>query len=230
MNEEILDVIKASQGSEYFPVSLSLVLSALLKLLFISSVPQSQHNLRKTVASEAFKLIIVSSDKDMKIDLKRSHLLALKLKMQLKPHGVDLNADMFLEMLNHDNSMGHTLKFFSDMLYPQVALRREEGKIWREGLEDALDNTRHYPSFDDAILNLRESENGNENKTLELVEKLSMLSVGEKYSGNSVEVARGKQMCILPASAVPSERIVRTTKVISEASKYCLAAMERAES
>lgn len=168
----------------------------------------------------------------MKIDLKRSHLLALKLKMQLKPHGVDLNPDMFLEMLNHDNSMGHILKFFADVLYPQVALRREEGKFWREGLEDALDNTRHskYTSFDDAIMKLSGKESEKKNKTLELVEKFSMLSVNERYTGGSVEVARGKQMSILPASAVPSERIVRATKIISEACKYCLVAMEKAES
>ena len=44
-------------------------------------------------------------DNDMRVDLKEAETLALRLKIQLGPHGIDLDEDMFKRMLEEDNSL-----------------------------------------------------------------------------------------------------------------------------
>lgn len=176
----------------------------------------------------------------MTIDLKGIHRLSVRLKVQLQPHGINLNTEAFSEMLEMSNSTQNNvfeniIRFCSDVLYPQVALQREQEK--EEDLEDAIDNTRRSKSaskaFDVAISDLNkesEEDGGNEDRTMKLGEKMKMFTVvDKKYSQGSTEVARGKQMGVLPQKVIPSERITRTTKLINEACNYCRVATERAE-
>ena len=173
-----------------------------------------------------------SCNDDMTIDVKGSHRLSLRLKIQLQPHGVDLNTDAFAQMLKEDNSIENIIRFSSDILYPQVALQKAQDK--EEDLEDAFDNTGRSKSAPKAFEIAISEGSGDEGKdgTVKLKEKMGMFTVtDEKYSRGSTEVARGTRMCILPQRqrVLPSERITRTTNLINEACNYCRVATERAE-
>lgn len=71
--------------------------------------------------------IIVRSDKDgdMTVDPAESDLLALRLQIQLKPHGVELDTIRFKQVIEENNDIGHLLKFCSEVLYPDIALENQ---------------------------------------------------------------------------------------------------------
>ena len=83
--------------------------------------------------------IIVRSDKDgdMTVDPAESDLLALRLQIQLKPHGVDLDVIRFKQVIEENNDIGHLLKFCSEVLYPDIAMEKQKGKEKEISLGDS---------------------------------------------------------------------------------------------
>ena len=64
----------------------------------------------------------------MKIDLSEAPYLALRLDIQLEPHGISVDTDMIVHMLQEDNSFKNVLRFCEDILYPEIALKRQAGQ------------------------------------------------------------------------------------------------------
>ena len=61
--------------------------------------------------------IIMRSDRDndMRVDLDEAEMLALRLGIQLQTHGIVLDRDMFMSMLEEDNSVESIIIFCAEV-------------------------------------------------------------------------------------------------------------------
>ncbi|KAL7503287.1 hypothetical protein ACHAXN_001089 [Cyclotella atomus] len=199
-----------------------------------------KRNLRETFVTEMTKLIL-RSDKDdnMKIDLEESRVLALRLKVQLQPHGIDLDSNKFQRMIREDNSIPNILKFCGEVLFPEVTARGDDPSIDSQYEDDSyLDEDDEYnydPVFEKHVathgskpaslsdycktlsrMTTRELDDKGDGK-MTTEDKLGMFTVHSKFSRGSVEVARGSRMSVLPRAQVRKKRYNRVSQLATEA-------------
>lgn len=143
-------------------------------------------NLRQTFAA-AMATIIIRSDTagDMKIDLEELPLLSLRLQIQLEPYGIKLDASKFKAMIKEDNDISNVLKFCADVLFKGDSNDNDDD-------DSSVDSelTFDFESFCRTIVDEGETKMTHD-------EKADMVTVEEKYSRGSVEVARGKRMTLI---------------------------------
>jgi hypothetical protein len=206
-------------------------------LIYISE----KSNLRRAFVTEMTKVILRSDkDNDMKIDLQESRVLALRLKVQLQPHGIDLDSNKFQRMIEEDNSIPNILKFCGEVLFPEVTAKGDGASIDSQYDDDSfLDEEDEYdydPVFEKHLatygskpasfaeycktlsrMTTREitDEEGRDKMTTE--DKLGMFTVHSKFSKGSVEVARGSRMSVLPRAYVRKKRYTRVSQLATEA-------------
>lgn len=66
--------------------------------------------MRNVVVQEIIKTVVSSDkDNDLKISKLESHMLALKIRVQLQEHGIDFNERMFLKVLGKDPSVSRVI-------------------------------------------------------------------------------------------------------------------------
>lgn len=150
------------------------------------------------------KLILRSdTDGDMKIDPSQGKMLALRLKIQLEPHGIDLDAVRFQQLLDDDNDIGSILKFCAEVLYPEAKAKNDvkdlesiassyEGQSSSEEEDDDFFTTNNAlkPQADSfamfckklSMLSAEELEIECDKITMTTEDKLGMFSVSNKYS------------------------------------------------
>mmetsp|Transcript_28175 Transcript_28175/g.48610 ORF Transcript_28175/g.48610 Transcript_28175/m.48610 type:complete len:404 (-) Transcript_28175:212-1423(-) len=141
-------------------------------------------NLRQTFVAAIAKVVMVSDkDGDMKIDSKELPLLSLRLQIQLEPYGIKLATNKFEAMILEDNDISNVMKFCGDMLF--------EGDSNDSQDDDSVDSevTFDFESFCRTL--------DDEHDTMTFEEKVGMVTVDEKFSKGSVEVARGKRMTLV---------------------------------
>jgi hypothetical protein len=128
-------------------------------------------------------------------------LLALRLSIQLKPHGITLDVLQFEQLLKEDNDVGSLLKFCSEVLYPEIALeksKKQTAPLMGEEESDISEEDDFFapsPSKENALPDfaifckklslLSEDELNNEcdNVKMTVEDKLSIFSIDSKYSG-----------------------------------------------
>ena len=192
-----------------------------------------QFNLRETCVAHMLKLVIrADKDGDMKIDPEEGEKLMLSIDIQMNVHGVelDIDIDLFRDMLLEDNSVENIVRFCSMVLYPEIALKNEKERNLSDDDDDdffASEPTRRKsksPSvkFSDFLrkASTLTDELFEEEMKLTVEEKLGMTSITDKYSQGSVEVARGRKATMLPM-AQKSNRITRIQKVTEKSRKRC---------
>ena len=190
-----------------------------------------QFNLRETCVAHMLKLVIrADKDGDMKIDPEEGKILILSLNIEMKSYGVELDTDLFRDMLLEDNSVENIVRFCSMVLYPEIALKNEKERNLSDDDDDdffASEPTRRKsksPSvkFSDFLrkASTLTDELFEEEMKLTVEEKLGMISISDKYSQGSVEVARGRKATMLPM-AQKSNRITRIQKVTEKSRKRC---------
>ena len=172
----------------------------------------------------------------MKIDDREWPTLALSLKIQLEPHGIHLDTNLFTQMLAEDNDIGSILKFCAEVLYPEI--QKDETSVEDESFGELSDDDDFMesmgygggqtPSFSDFCRNLsamNEEELDNEvskvgrGKRMSTAEKLEMFTIQEGFSKGSVEVCRGARMSVFPGAQVRKKRYSRLNKIAGEAEK-----------
>jgi hypothetical protein len=144
------------------------------------------------------------------MDLKEGHLLALRLKIELEAHGIELDADRFQQVLEDDNDIAQILKFCGKVLYPEsqkkgqtedlesLALSYEDSSCSEDDDFAVLGDTapvRKPTSFAGFCRMLEEDlrvECNDVKMTKE--DKLSMICLSKKYTSGSVAAARGMSM------------------------------------
>ena len=197
-----------------------------------------QQNLRETFVAEMTRLIIRSDkDNDMTINVKESRTLALRFKVQLQPHGVELDPDKFQRMIEEDPSIPNILKFCAEVLYPEVKLASEtneeassssEFEYASDGEEDPIFESLSrshgskpvtFAEYCEALSRLPTMEIDKAFGKMTTEDKLSMFTAHDTYSKGSVEVARGSRMSVLPRSQVRKTRYHRVSKITVEAQK-----------
>lgn len=171
---------------------------------------------------------------DMKIEPEEGHLLALRLKIQLQPHGIHLDADRFQQVIEDDNDIAHILKFCAEVLYPEVSEKDkfEEDNKSVESSYDALSDEEDdfFPSdgqpasfatFCKKLSMMSEEELAEEcgNVKMSKEDKLTMISVSNEYCRGSVAVARGSRLSIVPGANVQKKRYSRASNLVREANK-----------
>ncbi|KAL3776443.1 hypothetical protein ACHAWO_005917 [Cyclotella atomus] len=203
-----------------------------------------KHNLRESFVAEMARLILRSdTDGDMTVDPQEGELLALRLSIQLKPHGITLDVLQFEQLLKEDNDVGSLLKFCSEVLYPEIALeksKKQTAPLMGEEESDISEEDDFFapsPSKENALPDfaffckklsmLSEDDLIDEcdNVKMTVEDKLSIFSIDSKYSGGSVEVARGRKMSIFPGSQLKKES--RASQMVVEAKKISAAAIDR---
>ena len=188
-------------------------------------------NLRETFVTDMVKLVIrADKDGDMKIDPEEGEKLMLSIDIQMNVHGVELDTDLFRDMLLEDNSVENIVRFCSMVLYPEIALKNEKERNLSDDDDDdffASEPTRRKSKsplvkFSDFLrkASTLTDELFEEEMKLTVEEKLGMISISDKYSQGSVEVARGRKATMLPM-AQKSNRITRIQKVTEKSRKRC---------
>jgi len=122
----------------------------------------------------------------MKIEGKEVHLLALRLQIQLEPYGIKLDMTRFEDMLNENNDISNVLRFCGQLLFEDNDNDSVDSDV-TAGLEAFCRNLD-----DDA------------EQPMTFEEKAEMVTVSDKFSKGSVEVARGGRMTVV-ASKSPKE-------------------------
>ena len=160
----------------------------------------------------------------MKIHKREWPTLALRLKIQLEPFGIDLDTDMFNKMLEEDNDIGSILKFCAEVLYPEMQ-QEEALSVASESFGDLSDDDDDFmeggelPSLADfcrSLSLLTEDELRDEVK-MTTMDKMEMFTVQDKYSKGSVEVSRGARMSVFPGAQVRKTKYSRLSKIAVEA-------------
>lgn len=123
----------------------------------------------------------------MTIDPKEGHLLALRLKIQLQPMGIDLDTDLFTEMLNEDNDIGNILRFCGEVLYAQLGDQNEasiESSFEDLSEDEFSQGPTDFATFCKQLSTMTEEELEEDGKNIKmsLEDKMSMFTVQEKYS------------------------------------------------
>ena len=174
----------------------------------------------------------------MKIDDREWPSLALSLKIQLEPYGIDLDTDLFSKMLAEDNDIGNILKFCAEVLYP--GMQDDQTSLAEESFGELSDDDEFMvsmgygggqtPSFsefcgtlsamNDEELNREVSKVGR-GKRMSTAEKMEMFTIKEAFSRGSVEVCRGARMSVFPGAQVRKKRYSRLNKIAGEAEKRC---------
>ena len=179
----------------------------------------------------------------MKIDLEDAPYLVLSLNIQLEPHGIQVDTDLFVHMLQKDNSFENILRFCKDVLYPEIALKQQADKeaaaaaalseekdqddFFLEGyLGDAINRqstvSEKFRSFIREMSNLTESKQDLFVENMDCLEdRLAMIIINEKYTRGSVAVARERKGSLLPGKLVTSQRHILVSKVVNEAFRLC---------
>ena len=173
-------------------------------------------------------------DGDMTIDKKERDVLGLRLQIQLSTYGISLDVDVFNQLIEEDNSIGGIIKFCSEVLYPEIAMKRDDDQLFasihfyddlssqdseydffasNEGATQKKTSVMKTPSvrFRDFISRVSmmtddEVKQEVENAKLSIEEKLNMFTVDDRYSMGSVECARGKKMSVMPSGVRKSIR------------------------
>lgn len=208
-----------------------------------------QHNLRENFVSELAKIILRSDkDGDMTIDEKEVPLLALRLKIQLQPMGIDLDTDMFNQMIEENNDIGSILKFCGEVLYPELSLQQEDALASIDSSYGELSDDDFslgalggggsggrgepidFAAFCRKISNMTDEEVDDEAKNIKMTteDKMSMFTVQSKYSKGSVEVSRGARMSVFPGSQVRKKNFSRMSRIANEADKIAKTARKTA--
>lgn len=132
-----------------------------------------------------------------------------------------------------DNSVDHIIHFCAEVLYPEVALKREgDDESFASSYASSSSgdlssavahNTKKGQGFVSfcrhlAMIDDDEVRREVDNIKMSMEEKLSIFTISEKFSGGSVEVARGRKMTILPGK-VHEKRYTRISNMITEARK-----------
>ena len=133
------------------------------------------------------------------------------------------------------------------VLYPEVALQKEQEA------EEELDEFDEYDDFfaanqarisaarlsktpSKAFANFitqlstmteEEQDMAIESTKMGIEEKLEMFTVSEKYTGGSVQVARGRKMTVLPGKAKNTDRQSRVHQIVSQANRRCTQAQTK---
>ena len=179
----------------------------------------------------------------MKIDLEEAPYLALSLNIQLQPHGIEVDTDLFVHMVQEDNSFENILRFCKDVLYPEFALKqqadkeaaaaaalaeeKDEDDLFLEGyLGDTINRqssvSEKFRSFIREMSNLTESKQDLFVENMDCLEdRLAMIIINEKYTRGSVAVARERKGSLLPGKLVTSQRRIMFSKVVNEAFRLC---------
>lgn len=133
-----------------------------------------------------------------------------------------------------DNSVDHIIHFCAEVLYPEIALKQEadddsvsssyasssSGNLSFDGGGRKARKGQGFASFCKHLALMDDDEVHREvdNIKMSIEDKLSMFTIDEKFSGGSVEVARGRKMTILPGK-VREKRYTRISNMIAEARK-----------
>lgn len=160
----------------------------------------------------------------MKIHKREWPTLALRLKIQLEPHGIDLDTDMFNQMLAEDNDIGSILKFCAEVLYPEV-LMEEAPSVANDSFGDLSDDSDDFMEEDERpslaafcrSLSMLSEEELKQEVKMTTLDKMEMFTVQDKYSKGSVEVSRGARMSVFPGAQVRKTKYSRLTKIAGEA-------------
>ena len=197
-----------------------------------------QFNLRETCVAHMLKLVIrADKDGDMKIDPEEGKILILSLNIEMKSYGVELDTDLFRDMLLEDNSVENIVRFCSMVLYPEIALKKEvrEEELRNDDHSDDLSDDDDFFAPDSNRLAKKTpsakfrafiahvstmSDDQLDDMKLTVEEKLGMISISDKYSQGSVEVAQGRKSSIIPTVG-NSKRSTRIQKMKGESRKRC---------
>jgi len=141
--------------------------------------------------------VVVRSDNDgdMKIDEREVPLLSLRLNIMLEPYGITLDTQMFEDMIREDNDISNVLNFCGKLLY------QDEDDASADSVE-SIDSNEDTLDFESFCKNL----GSDEEPPMTYEEKLSMITVNDKFSKGSVEVARGGRMSIVPTKGANQSR------------------------
>lgn len=186
--------------------------------------------------------LILRSDKngDMMIDPSEREHLAMRLKIQLQPYGVNLDADLFQQVLDDDNDVGSILKFCANVLYPNVKKNIDQedsvassyedssSSMTSDQQDDVFFHPKNVPSstkklkfaeFCKSLSKMSEEELIKECSEIKMSEeeKLGLFSVSSKYSRGSVQVARGKKLSLVSGVKDKKHRYIRVDNLVREA-------------
>mmetsp|Transcript_2574 Transcript_2574/g.5465 ORF Transcript_2574/g.5465 Transcript_2574/m.5465 type:complete len:395 (+) Transcript_2574:155-1339(+) len=143
-------------------------------------------NMKETfVASMAGIVLRSDADGNGKIDLHELPLLSIRLGLQLQPYGIKLDTSKFEAMIKEDNDISNVLKFCAEVLFDGDS----EDKTDNDDNSVDSEVTFDFESF-------ARSLDADGPPRMTVAEKMSMITVSEKYSRGSVEVARGKRMTL----------------------------------
>lgn len=200
----------------------------------MTTPPTIKQNLRETFVTEMTKLILRSDrDGDMTIDAKESHVLALRLKVALQPHGVELDTDKFQRMINEDNRVPSILRFCGKVLYPEILSNKNDMESEESEYYDSDDEgdplyahlSEHgskpvsFSAYCKSLSQLSEEQLHSLSSKMTHEEKMRMFTVNRQYSKGSVEVARGTRMSVVPHEQIRKKRFDRVSRIVGEAKK-----------
>jgi len=151
-----------------------------------SILDQMRANLKQTFVTAVANIVIQSDrDGDTKIDLKELPLLSLRLTTHLEPLGIELDTKQFEAMLKEDNDISNMLKFCGEVLFDG------DSGDYNNSDDNSVDSelTFDFESFCKTL-------NGEDTAKMTTEERMSMVSIGKKYSQGSVEIARGRKMTL----------------------------------
>ena len=148
----------------------------------------------------------LTDDGDMRIDRNEVPMLALRLEIQLDPYGVKLDTERFEQMIKEDNSFDQVCRFCGQLLTEQM-------EDPADGDSDDESEVTPTPDLHVFCKQLSEQEETDELLPLTLEEKMDMITVDERFSRGSVEVARGGRMTLV---SKPSKNTVRRKTIVKE--------------
>lgn len=163
-------------------------------------------NLKETFVAGVLKIVLRSdADGDMKIDLKELPLLSIRLQLHLDPFGIKLDNHMFENMIKQDNDISNVLKFCGDVLY---------GDDEDEGSDSDDDSVDSQVTFDfEAFCKEIDEDSA---PTMSRKERRSMVTIDDRFSKGSVEVARGNRMTLHKPS---NQKDMRKKTILKEVNR-----------
>lgn len=162
-------------------------------------------NLKETFVAGVLKIVLRSdADGDMKIDLHELPLLTIRLQLHLDPFGIKLDTHMFENMIKQDNDVSNVLKFCGDVLYGD----EDEGS---DSDDDSVDSqvTFDFEAF------CKEIDEDSAPK-MSRKERRSMVTIDDRFSKGSVEVARGNRMTLHKQS---NQKDMRKKTILKEVNR-----------
>mmetsp|Transcript_11389 Transcript_11389/g.24702 ORF Transcript_11389/g.24702 Transcript_11389/m.24702 type:complete len:401 (-) Transcript_11389:206-1408(-) len=165
-----------------------------------------KNNLKETFVAGVLKIVIRSdTDGDMKIDLKELPLLSIRLQLHLDPYGIKLDKHMFETMIKEDNDISNVLKFCGDVLYG-------DDEDEDNGNDDVSVDSQVTFDFEAFCQEIDEDSPHRMSRN----ERRSMVTIDEKFSKGSVEVARGHRMTLHKPS---NQKEMRKKTILEEVNR-----------